>query len=174
MDNFAEQLVKKQYSSSDKIKKVAVAVIGIILTAVFAVGSLMTNGLAMLIGLLIAIAAAVGTFMLIQNMYVEYEYTFTNGELDIDKIIAKKKRKEMLTVDIRKFTDFGKYDEAGDESSDMTVIFASDNIASGEYFADFTHEEYGNTRLVFSPDEKMLDNIKRALPGTLRRKPSDN
>lgn len=173
MDNFAEQLVKKQYGSSDKIKKMFIAIGGIAATVILALISLMASGLLMLIGLLLAIGATVGTFLLLQNMDVEYEYTFTNGELDIDKIIAKKKRKEMITVTVNKFTDFGKYEEAEDEPSDMTVVFASDNILSGEYYADFTHEEYGSTRLVFSPDEKMLDNIKRALPGALRRKCAD-
>ena len=74
----------------------------------------------------------------------------------------------MLSVDVSKFTAFGKYNDSLEETSDMTVVLATDNIASGEYYADFPHEEYGSTRLVFSPDEKMLSNIKKALPRTLR------
>ena len=52
----------------------------------------------------------------------------------------------------------------------MTVVISSDNIASHEYYADFQHEDYGLTRLVFSPDERILDNIKRYLPSNLRVK----
>ena len=56
-----------------------------------------------------------------------------------------------------------------DESEDMTVVIASDNIASHEYYADFQHEEYGLTRLIFAPDERILDNIKKSLPPQLKR-----
>lgn len=35
-------------------------------------------------------------FRLIKNQNIEYEYAFTNGELDIDKIMARKKEKSFL------------------------------------------------------------------------------
>ena len=54
-------------------------------------------------------------------------------------------------------------------ANDMTVVIASDNIASHEYYADFQHEEYGLTRLIFAPDERILDNIKKSLPPQLKR-----
>lgn len=108
------------------------------------------------------------TYLLVQGRYVEYEYTFTNGELDIDKIIAQKKRKELLTVEVRNFSDFGKYSDDMEETEDMTVVYATDNIISNEYYADFEHKEYGRTRLIFVPDERMLENIKKFLPAKLR------
>lgn len=39
-----------------------------------------------------------GGYILITNMSVEYEYIVTNGEMDIDKIIAKRRRKRLITV----------------------------------------------------------------------------
>ena len=75
----------------------------------------------------------------------------------------------MVSTDIKKFTAFGKYTDGMDESEDMTVVIASDNIASHEYYADFQHEEYGLTRLIFAPDERILDNIKKSLPPQLKR-----
>jgi hypothetical protein len=103
-------------------------------------------------------------------MYVEYEYTFTNGELDIDKIVAKKKRREMLSVSVGKFKEFGRYDDAPEETDDMTVVFATSNIASEEWYADFDHEQYGSTRLVFCPNENMIENMRKNLPRALRAK----
>ncbi|MBQ8960957.1 MAG: hypothetical protein IJ071_07050 [Ruminococcus sp.] len=170
MDNFAEQLVRKQQTSADRAKLIGITVGGILLTLLLAVGAVLMLGspIVSFVGLIAAAAAGYGTYFLAQSMQVEYEYTFTNGELDIDKIIAKSRRKELLTVDVGKFTAFGKYTDGLEETEDMTVVFATDNIASGEYYADFPHENYGSTRLVFSPDEKMLSNIKRALPRSLR------
>lgn len=169
MDNFAEQLVRKIPTSSDKTKTILIYAGGVLVTLLLIVFALLQLGSMMsLLGMLLAVGAGYGTYFLGQNTYVEYEYTFTNGELDIDKIIAKKKRVELITVETRKFTAFGKYTDDLEESDDMTVVISSDNIASHEYYADFTHEEHGNTRLVFSPNEKMLESIKRALPGKLR------
>ncbi|MCC8136390.1 MAG: hypothetical protein LIO40_06985, partial [Ruminococcus sp.] len=121
-----------------------------------------------MLSVILAVGAGYGTYFLGQSTYVEYEYTFTNGDLDIDKIVAKKKRSSLISANVRSFTAFGKYNENLEETSDMTVVLSSDNIASHEYYADFEDEEYGSVRLIFSPDEKMLENIKRALPRTLR------
>jgi len=172
MDNFAEQLVKKNETSSDRRRRAGIAVCGVIITAAMVLMSFiqLDKPVVAFLGMILAAATGFGTFFLIQGSYVEYEYTFTNGELDIAKIIAKKKRVEMLSTEIRSFTDFGKYSEDMEESEDMTVVIASDNIASHEYYADFQHEEYGSTRLVFVPNEKMLEFIGRYLPAKLRAK----
>ena len=44
----------------------------------------------------------VGLFYIRVNIRVEYEYSFTNGELDVDKVVNNTKRKRLLTVDMRK------------------------------------------------------------------------
>lgn len=169
MDNFSEQLVKKSETSSDRMKKLVIYGGGILLTLILLIISfIMLGNIISTLCMLLAAGAGYGTYFLGQNTYVEYEYTFTNGELDIDKIVAKKKRSELVTVDVKKFTAFGKYSDDLEETDDMTVVLSSDNIAEHEYYADFDHEQYGSTRLVFSPDEKMLGNIKRALPVKLR------
>ena len=172
MDNFAEQLVKKNETSADRNRRIVIAVCGILITVamVFVSFIQLDKPVIAFLGMILAAATGYGTFFLIQGSYVEYEYTFTNGELDIAKIIAKKKRIEMLSTEVRSFTDFGKYSDDIEESEDMTVVITSDNIASHEYYADFQHEEYGKTRLVFVPNEKMLEFIGRYLPAKLRAK----
>lgn len=170
MDNFAEQLVKKNETASEKTKRTLITVLGIIGTIIFVVLGIITlgNPVLSLLGFLLAAAAGYGTFRVIQSSYVEYEYAFTNGELDIDKIIAKKKRKSLISVEVSKFTAFGRYNEDLDEPEDMTVVISSDNIASHEYYADFQHSDYGMTRLVFAPDERMINNIKKFLSSNVR------
>lgn len=171
MDNFAEQLVKRSEPSADKAKRLILIIVGVFFTVVIAGLAVLqlTKPIFAMLGLILAVAAGYGTYFAVQGSYVEYEYTFTNGELDVDKIVAKKKRTAMVSTDIKKFTAFGKYTDGMDESEDMTVVIASDNIASHEYYADFQHEEYGLTRLIFAPDERILDNIKKSLPPQLKR-----
>lgn len=173
MDNFAEQLVKKQISGGERFRTVALMVGGGLLILFLVVTSFLSlgTGLFSFVGMVLAIAAAVMTYLTYRNTQVEYEYTYTNGELDVDKIIARSKRREMITVDVKKFTDFGKYDEnTPEETADMTVVLATDNILSHEYYADFSSEDFGLTRLIFCPDERMLENIKRGLSGALKKK----
>ena len=172
MDNFAEQLVKKNETSSDKTRRVMMIVVGILFSIALAVLALLQlgNPLVALLGFVLAVLSGYGTFNIVQNTYVEYEYAFTNGELDVDKIIAKKKRREMVSTNVRQFTDFGKYSDDLEETEEMTIIFATDNIASHEYYADFNDETVGSARLVFAPDERMLENIVKFLPAKLRSK----
>lgn len=172
MDNFAEQLVKKEISDSERIKNIVILILGLCLSAALILLALMIGHLLLTFVILIAAAAVAGGIILRhRNTKIEYEYTFTNGELDIDKIIAQAKRKEMLSIQVSKFAEFGKYDEnTPEETEDMTVVIVSDNILSHEYYADFSHEDYGKTRLVFSPDERMLSSITDSLHPSIRNK----
>ncbi|MDE6036399.1 MAG: hypothetical protein K2G36_10905 [Ruminococcus sp.] len=172
MDNFAEQLVKKNLTASEKTRHTVKVVAGVIGTLILLIVGILFlgNPVPSLIGFLLAVGAGYGTFVTMQSSYIEYEYAFTNGELDVDKIIAKKKRKAMISTDVREFTAFGKYSEDIEEDENMTVIISSDNIASHEYYADFKHADYGFTRLIFSPDERILENIQKYLPANLRVK----
>ncbi len=173
MDNFAEQLVKKKPTGAEKTKNMAVIAVGCVGTVAMLIYSLFSMGRGFLTFIMLPLAFLVGflTFLYHRNTKVEYEYTFTNGELDIDKIIAQTKRKEMLTVSVGKFTAFGRYDEnASEETADMTVIMATNNVAEYEYYADFQHEDYGNTRLVFVPDERLISNILNFLHPSIKNK----
>ena len=172
MDTFAEQLVKKNETSADKKRRIILILLGILLTIAMTLLSFLQldKPLLAFLGMILAAASGYGTYFIVQGTYIEYEYAFTNGDLDVAKIIAKKKRVEMLTVDVRTFSDFGKYNDEMEETKDMTVIFASDNIASHEYYADFNHQYYGKTRLVFVPDKNILECLTRSLPPKLRHK----
>lgn len=170
MDNFAEQLVTKNETGADKIRKTSTMISGGLFALCLALLGLinMQRPIISIMAFVLAVGGVYATYLFVHGGEVEYEYTFTNGELDIDKIIARKKRKALLSVEVRTFSDFGKYSDDMEESEDMTVVFATDNIVSNEYYADFEHKEYGKTRLVFVPDEKMMDNIRKFLPAKLR------
>ena len=172
MDNFAEQLVKKNVTQSDKTRRTALLIVGILLTVTITGLAIlqMGNFLISIFGFLLAVGCGYGTYAVYRNSFVEYEYTFTNGELDVDKIINQTKRTEMVIVEVRDFTDFGRYDENMKETEEMTVISASDGVLKHEYYADFDHAEYGSTRLIFAPDERIMENIKKFLPAKLRGK----
>lgn len=91
MDDFyTEQLIKKQTDTKDTLKKVgliAVTVLSVFLAFITPVG------------IILPIILIIVDVLVIQSLNVEYEYVFVNGDLDIDKIMNKSRRKRMFSVD---------------------------------------------------------------------------
>ena len=91
MDDFyTEQLIKKQADSKDTLKKVgliALTVVSVLLVFVIPVG------------IILPVVMIVIDVLMFRNLNVEYEYVFVNGDLDIDKIMNKARRKRMFSVD---------------------------------------------------------------------------
>lgn len=152
MDNISEQLVKKNEDSSDLIKRIviiaggAAAVIGLFLLTV------MVTPFAV-----IGIAGAVfAVYWLFISTFVEYEYTVTNEYLDIDKIIAKRRRVNMLSISIREFTDFGEYQGQKYFGTTYSAVGGSEK----QMYGIFADDGSGEGRLIFSPDERTLKNIR--------------
>lgn len=174
MDTFAEQLVKKRSDSSDSIKKMLIIAGGTVIITLLLILSFFKTFLA----LFFAAAAGYASYFLLSGLNVEYEYTITNGTLDIDKIIAKRKRINMISADVKDFTSFDNYLSV-DDVFDGTEIHAigtdySSGIEEEPFYADLQNESYGKVRLVFSPNEKVLGCIRPYLPGNIRQHRTKN
>ena len=163
MDTFAEQLVVKPMTPQDQLKKTGL----ILVTVVLCLGLTYLSLTFMPLILLVVCAVAYGAYFLITGMNVEYEYSVTNGELDVDKIIAKRKRKHMLTVKISDFETVGLESEAKFDNT-VTTFLVGDGDEEHYYAADFQHESLGRVRLVFSPNERVLEAIRSSLKRGLR------
>lgn len=161
MDVFVEQLVKKPASGKTLALKILI-VFGIIIVSAFCL-YLMLIGIIM--ALLLVFAAIYGGIYLIKGLNAEYEYIVTNGEIDIDKIIAQRKRKRLITAKPSKFEAFGKLANAPDVSG-ITIVEASGipDEEAEDYYIDFTHDSFGKVRLIFTPTERTIAAITPFLP----------
>ncbi len=167
MDSFKEQIVRKNLSQKDKMTKYMLMIASVALAA--GCFLLVLGTPFMMIGVLAAGLALFGGYQLTTRMDVEYEYIFTNGEVDIDKIVAQRSRKRLVTFKCSSVTAFGK---AGDHDTDSgnTLVFASANEDELiDYYAEFNHKTLGKTTLVFTPDAAILSLIVKALPAQIRR-----
>lgn len=163
MDNYCEQLVEKKRTGADIAKMVAVSA-GLVLGA-----SVCMFG-AMLFGLTFLVVIAVGLLALgvwlISGMNVEYEYIVTNNELDIDKIIGRRKRKRMITVELGKAVDFGSY--PSDEEADAeTTVHATTGLEKNAHYLLVQHNDYGKVKIIFNPNEKLREAIAQEFPKAL-------
>ena len=169
MDSYAEQIVKKEDGGEDNKKRVLCLAGGIAAgILLIAAGSLIHLSV---VGAVLGIAAFYGGLYMGTNYDVEYEYLIVNGEFDIHKILAKKRRKKMLTVKVSDFEGFGRYDDNVQDDSEATIIWAlgtSQYEKCENYYADFNHETYGKCRLLFSPSVKVLREIKLYIKGPLK------
>ena len=117
--------------------------------------------------LILSLALGFGTWYLFTQERIEYEYIISGDELEITKIIAESKRKPMLTVPLARFTAFGALKEAGETGSGQTLVLACSAQDASAFYADFDHDEYGQTRLVFTPNDDILLYLAKHLPRTL-------
>ena len=156
MDTYAEQLLIKENSAADTLKRVFIIAGGFILAAAL---FLFFSILGLLpIGIILAMGIAVGAYFLILNLGVEYEYIITEGELDIDKIVAKRTRTRLLTIQVEKFKEYGIITEAKEKEG--LTVFMVNGKGYSDYYADFTHKTHGECRLIFSPDERIRSLIE--------------
>lgn len=166
MDSFAEQIMSKEGARQDTMKR-ALVICSSFAAGILAVVITAAVGFALIGAVLAVVAVYIGIYKS-SDFDVEYEYSITNGEFDIDKVLAKKRRKHMLTTEVGSFESFEKCtDDNWDPPADVTLITAC-GAGIGKYYADFTHEKYGKCRLLFTPNDKMLMTMKPFLKGTLR------
>jgi hypothetical protein len=102
------------------------------------------------------------------RQYTEYEYIITNGEIDIDKIVAKSKRSRLLTVKVSAFTAFGRFSDDIKDDESLTLVLATENTGVDDWYADFESESYGKTRLLFTPNQQFLECVKPYLKNGIK------
>lgn len=161
-DFYSEQLVSKRAGGSDTAKKILIGVLTALVAAFFFLIIIFPLSL-LIVGLIFY-----GGYYLMTGIDTEYEYILTNGDLDIDKITGKRKRKRLLSTKIGDFTSFGKLEEAPEAADKVTTVLVTDGTNEGAYYADFKHQSAGNVRLIFTPDEKTMEGVKMFLPRQLK------
>ena len=165
MDNIAEQLVQKKKTGADTAKKVLISVGALIIASFFMYLAMM----GMFTMVIFAVGVLAGAIWLLGSFGIEYEYIITNNEMDIDKIIGRRKRKRMITVDFKRAEDFGRYTPDNNVQADATV-HACTGVDKDAYYLVVTHNDYGRVKIIFNPNERLRESIMQEIPNTLRVK----
>ena len=172
MDTFKEYMITRRQDSKDKLQVFALV---FLCCLALAASFLFVQLIADILGFVMfaIIAGFYGCFYFASLKRVEYEYIFTNGDLDIDKIMGQKKRKRLATIDMATLTQFGKItDEKRREilSSDNTVIDASDNMhTDDDYYLQCKHKNLGMCYLIFTPSDEFADELRPYFPRALKQ-----
>jgi len=160
-DVFKEQIVKRKDPPTNNIKRAVLVIAVIVLFFVLAqtqLGSLAAP---------ITLAAAFGAFYLMSFLRVEYEYVFTNGDLDIDIIYNRSRRKQVFSANVKTFEIMAHVEDAvhaGNFSGALETRDYSSGEVGGNTYAFLVSIEGKQTKVIFEPNEKMMQAIAGSIP----------
>lgn len=166
MDVFMEKIVAKKKDMKDNL-----IISGIVFLTSVVTLAVLTLKIPFItdLGLNLFIAAGLVylAYRLITSRNVEFEYIVTNGDLDIDKIISKRKRKRIFSASCKTFdivarTKSNSYSQS--VQALKTRIDASSNPGSPDAFFITLNYKGEKTVVIFEPDERMLNSFKQVIP----------
>ena len=162
MDTFFEQIIKVKRTGKDMAILIATILVAAVLLSI-AGFFIMTSY--MPIAFLVGFGVCWGAYKLIMMTYVEYEYIFTNGDLDIDKITARSSRKRVVSILCSNVERYGKYNPAARPSDSVKKVFmlCDADDPDAKYLIAPSKKD-GIVMVVFAPDERMRSVIEKAIP----------
>ncbi|MCI9456293.1 MAG: hypothetical protein HFE44_04855 [Oscillospiraceae bacterium] len=166
-DIFVEYMVVKRNTSKEVLLRIGLFLAALVIAVLsflflFPIGA---GG----IGLLLVVGAFYGAYYLSSSMNKEFEYIVTNGEMDVDCIMARRKRKRLITVKCKDFDAIGPYDPAKHQGKNYkTRILACDSETSKNvWYCVVHHKTMGETLLVFNATARILEAFKMFIPRTM-------
>ncbi len=159
-DSYAEVLVRAR-------KKPVHTMIQIVVLAVTVVMLLAGFFMKMILLLIPGIFLLILCNFLLPMLNVEYEYLYVSGELTVDKILGRSKRKNCFTVEMDKIeiiapADSHKLKEFGNlKCIEADYTSGKDNT---KVYACIFHTDKEIRRAYFEPDEKMLELMRLTSP----------
>ncbi len=167
-DVFVEYMVKKKIGAKDMLIAVGATFGGLILIFI---GLILARFLPML-PFLVLCGSIYGVYKVISMRNLEFEYSVTNGDITVDKIMNRKSRKRLTSFDAKAIEEMGKYTENAQRLKNRRVdktIFASEyDDGRDAWYIIAKSRKTGTTLLVFSPDERCIEAIKPFMDRRLR------
>ncbi|MCI9415450.1 MAG: hypothetical protein HFJ79_09800 [Clostridiales bacterium] len=163
MDAFVEQIVARKKGGREYTligAAVAAALVLLVLAYLFLLPFLGVFFLLLVFGM------AYGVWWLISEQNVEYEYSVTNGDIDIDQITARRKRKRIVSVSGAKIESFQPYDAGAfaGRNFDRRVEAGSVPVGEGLWCFTYRSKKNGHTLVVFQPEQRVIDQLRGGLP----------
>ncbi len=163
MDIFIEHMVKKRKTAKDYLK-----VVLCILSIVGMLGLMVLSLAINYIGLILFVVCGIVIYIIgrvASSINTEYEYAFTNGALDVDKIIAAKRRRRMASLNARSIeimasVDSDRIDPYLNDRSIKRKYACTHIYDNGVYFVIYADDK-NKYMLLFNPNEGIKDGFKR-------------
>ena len=161
-DFYTEQLIKKQTTGKDRMIKILLillTVVSVLIIFIFPFGIILPVAL-----------IALDVFMF-QRMDVEYEYLFVNGDLDVDKIMSRAKRKRMFSMNVSEMELLAPSDapELRQYQNAKTLDFSS-GTGQAKLYTLVVADHGELKKVVFEPNETIIEGFFVLAPRKVIRK----
>ncbi len=170
MDSFLEEVVVKHNRG---VQTVAYVLANILMVVLGVIGLFLLQVLFMqfsvfaLIETLLFIGGAVLLFLYRDRLRTEYEYTFTNGDLDFAMVFNNQKRKSLGTMRVKNVEAFGPVDSNGFRKIINMPGLKRRNWflnRDGKLYYFYYQKESAKNIIVLEPSEEMVELIRKYLP----------
>lgn len=161
-DLYLEELVKRRRTGTDQALRYALMAV----TAIGVVLSLLTWNL---IIIAVSIAICVADIFIFPRFQTEWEYQYVNGELDVDRILNKAKRKRMASYDITKAELIApaashRFDYYNNNQKLKVCDYSSCNPREKTGICDDHAGKEGMLKVLFEPSEHMIKDFRLKAP----------
>ena len=168
-DVFKEQMVKKAATGKNTALR-----FGIVALAVIILFICMNIPVVQPFWIFIAAAVGFGAYVLITRQNIEYEYIFTNGELDIDAIYNKNSRKRLFSSSVKQFEIMAHVTDTA-HAHELSNVTETKDYSSGivgpHTYAFVTPYKGKRLKIIIEPNEMMLKAFSTVLtPRKLHKK----
>lgn len=161
-DLYLEELVKRKWTTKDR----AVRILLIALTVILILGAFFVQ----YILVFPAIAICIADIFIFPRFNIEWEYQYVNGELDVDRIINKAKRKRRESIDLDRVEIIAPavshhLDYYNNNRNLKEVNYTSnDPEREKQVYAMIVADENSLKKVLFEPTEKMLRDMRTRAP----------
>lgn len=170
MDHFMEEVVIKRNRGMSSLLYVlanVVMVISAILGFMYLQVLFVQFNVFGLIQTLAMLGIAVLLFLRRDRLRTEYEYTFTNGDLDFAQVFNNQKRKTLGTMRVKNVESFGPVD-----SNAFRKFINMPGMKRRNWFLNrdaklyyfYYQKESAKNIIVFEPSDELVDMIRKYLP----------
>lgn len=168
-DVFVEYLIKRRRTASDWALQAGAVVLALVVVWLSFYAAIMLN--IPMIPYFVIIAVIYGLYRLWMMFNLEFEYSFTNGDITVDKIIAKRKRKRVVSFDAKNILEMKQVGaNTVNIGNGIANVYRTGELKNGTngWYILFSRDGANRNVLLFSPNEKLLTAMKPFLPVKVR------
>ena len=159
---YTELLVKRKLGAKEKLTKVF-----LIMLVILSIPTVLMYRF----GLLLMIAAIAVTVFAFVRMDIEYEYLYYNGELDVDIIYRKMKRKSVFSMNANELEMLAPANSIEVKHYERLKTFDySSGIKNKEKYVMVVVQNGQKLRVIFEPNEKIVEDLFYKAPRKVIRK----
>jgi len=168
-DLFVEKIVKRKRSGAEMALSVMLVISAIFLILICFYIPILIQQNFLFISTFVSFGIGYLAYRLITGLNREYEYSITNDELTIDKIIAQRKRKNVFKGSCKDFSVFAPAEKLNKELFERKNLLHLDVRSGVDHGCDWYFVTKSNppTLVLFEPDDRFIAVVKRFNPRAL-------